>query len=232
MIAFRCVGNPSRHAKMRQVYCQPTRLLFFFCQKLFAGQNPSCGDETGSPSGVSFREGVKVGIKAAGEWALENGQIGPNFRGRALAERAGAKRKTPSASRRFRGLQKAFQAAERSGFEPEMPVTRHTGLAIRRFRPLSHLSGAQVRMPTDLPPLLQFSRLKADPSGKLPARCEQIFCVSLGNKRSAAATIIRKLRKAKAGQTPTTAPDGLNRGSPQLLGSGQLAAIAAGHASG
>ena len=33
--------------------------------------------------------------------------------------------------------------AERSGFEPEMPVSRHTGLAIRRFRPLSHLSGAQ-----------------------------------------------------------------------------------------
>ena len=32
--------------------------------------------------------------------------------------------------------------AERSGFEPEMPVSRHTGLAIRRFRPLSHLSGA------------------------------------------------------------------------------------------
>ena len=31
--------------------------------------------------------------------------------------------------------------AERSGFEPEMPVSRHTGLAIRRFRPLSHLSG-------------------------------------------------------------------------------------------
>ena len=30
--------------------------------------------------------------------------------------------------------------AERSGFEPEMPVSRHTGLAIRRFRPLSHLS--------------------------------------------------------------------------------------------
>ena len=32
--------------------------------------------------------------------------------------------------------------AERSGFEPEMPVSRHTGLAIRRFRPLSHLSGS------------------------------------------------------------------------------------------
>jgi hypothetical protein len=38
--------------------------------------------------------------------------------------------------------------AERSGFEPEMPVSRHTGLAIRRFRPLSHLSEGQVRMPT------------------------------------------------------------------------------------
>ena len=33
--------------------------------------------------------------------------------------------------------------AERSGFEPEMPVSRHTGLAIRRFRPLSHLSGVE-----------------------------------------------------------------------------------------
>lgn len=30
--------------------------------------------------------------------------------------------------------------AERTGFEPVMPVSRHTGLAIRRFRPLSHLS--------------------------------------------------------------------------------------------
>ena len=32
------------------------------------------------------------------------------------------------------------EKAERSGFEPEMPFARHTGLAIRRFRPLSHLS--------------------------------------------------------------------------------------------
>ncbi len=45
----------------------------------------------------------------------------------------------------------AFQGAERSGFEPEKPVSRLTGLAIRRFRPLSHLSGSwivqQVRAP-------------------------------------------------------------------------------------
>ncbi len=30
--------------------------------------------------------------------------------------------------------------AERTGFEPVMEVSPHTGLAIRRFRPLSHLS--------------------------------------------------------------------------------------------
>jgi hypothetical protein len=51
-----------------------------------------------------------------------------------------AQQKTPGnqvGEARFRrGLK-----AERSGFEPEMPVARHTGLAIRRFRPLSHLSG-------------------------------------------------------------------------------------------
>ena len=32
--------------------------------------------------------------------------------------------------------------AERTGFEPADPVSRITGLANRRFRPLSHLSGS------------------------------------------------------------------------------------------
>ncbi len=41
--------------------------------------------------------------------------------------------------------------AERSGFEPEMPVSRHTGLAIRRFRPLSHLSGSFAARPREGP---------------------------------------------------------------------------------
>src|SRR3990172_1402734 len=43
------------------------------------------------------------------------------------------------------------KTAERSGFEPEMPVSRHTGLAIRRFRPLSHLSDAERISPSSGP---------------------------------------------------------------------------------
>ena len=56
----------------------------------------------------------------------------------ALRRVASSRAKVPDCLVRylFRSL-----SAERSGFEPEMPVSRHTGLAIRRFRPLSHLSG-------------------------------------------------------------------------------------------
>jgi hypothetical protein len=37
----------------------------------------------------------------------------------------------------------ASAVAERSGFEPEVGFDPHTALAMRRFRPLSHLSAVQ-----------------------------------------------------------------------------------------
>ncbi len=52
-----------------------------------------------------------------------------------------ASSKDDEARTALRPCEPRFFPAERSGFEPEMPVSRHTGLAIRRFRPLSHLSG-------------------------------------------------------------------------------------------
>ena len=59
--------------------------------------------------------------------------------------------------------------AERTGFEPVMPVSRHTGLAIRRFRPLSHLServrddGLCSNRPLALRPTIMRLPLKAKP---------------------------------------------------------------------
>jgi hypothetical protein len=59
----------------------------------------------------------------------------------------------------FCGFVEGIHEAERSGFEPEIPLAGYTGLAIRRFRPLSHLSGAQTlkHRPT-VPPLCYFQR--------------------------------------------------------------------------
>ena len=80
---------------------------------------------------------------------------GCGYGGRSRAQEKPLRNKAKTLFRR--GLK-----AERSGFEPEMPVSRHTGLAIRRFRPLSHLSGVDLGEVSGKP------RLRGDYSRKTP----------------------------------------------------------------
>ena len=75
--------------------------------------------------------------------------------------------------------------AERSGFEPEMPVSRHTGLAIRRFRPLSHLSGVKF----------------------VGVNLAGVSRRGLGNDRADDATIVGKLRKSKVIRASALTPE-------------------------
>lgn len=50
------------------------------------------------------------------------------------------KKRLPQPLSKQRVTKVSQSAAERTGFEPVKPLSRLTGLAIRRFRPLSHLS--------------------------------------------------------------------------------------------
>ena len=61
----------------------------------------------------------------------------------------------PPVSRGFDGSCRVLTAlgAERGGFEPPRPVAQSNGLANRRYRPLSHLSGRGGDDPDDDPDL-------------------------------------------------------------------------------
>ena len=122
IIVFSCVGNSSRHAKMRQLCCQPTRLDFFRHRR------------RKTASGRQLTAGRNRGWNRQSASQCEAIPIPP-----AKCRRSQLRFK--KSLRQAKACGRPLTEAERSGFEPEMPVTRHTGLAIRRFRPLSHLSG-------------------------------------------------------------------------------------------